>query len=221
MRSIRRPTGFTIAAVRRGGLDASRGAVDLGQYFLYFSAFLIAAAVLLSASFFKLGVEQRVREVGTLRAVGFPASTLRGILLGEGAVLLAIGSVVGAAGALAYGGALVVGLRTWWIGAVGTERVHVHASWGALATGIGIAAVVSFAAIAWTLRGLARSSPRALLAGVLESRATRAGRARALAVVAAASLRWRRPGCRGVRNRDDRERARGSSERERCCWCPP
>ena len=49
-------------------------------------------------------------------------------------------------------------------------------------TGIGVTAVVSFAAIAWSLRGLARSSPRALLAGVLESRATRAGRARVLAV---------------------------------------
>ena len=178
-------TGFTVAAVRRNGFDASRGAVDLGEYFLYFSGFLIAAAVLLSASFFRLGVEQRVREIGTLRAVGFPTSTLRRIFLGEGAVLLGIGSVVGAAGALAYGGALVAGLRTWWIGAVGTERVHMHASVASLATGIGIAAAVSFVAIAWTLRGLARTSPRALLAGVLESRATRAGRARVLAIVAA------------------------------------
>ena len=180
-------TGFTVAAARRNGLDASRGAVDLGEYFLYFSAFLIAAAVLLSASFFRLGVEGRVREVGTLRAVGFPASTLRRMFLAEGAALLGIGSVLGAAGALAYGGALVVGLRTWWMGAVGTERVYLHASWGALVTGIGVAAAVSFAAIAWTLRGLARSSPRALLAGVLESPATRAGRARVLAVVTSVS----------------------------------
>jgi putative ABC transport system permease protein len=180
--------GFTVAAVSRNGLDASRGAVDLGEYFLYFSAFLIAAAVILSASFFRLGVEQRVHEVGTLRAVGFSAGTLRGLFLAEGAVLLTIGSLLGAAGAIAYGGALVAGLRTWWIGAVGTERVHLHVSWDALGAGIGVGAVASLGAIVWTLRGLARSSPRALLAGVLESRATRAKRARVLAVVPPVAL---------------------------------
>lgn len=180
--------GFTVAAVRRNGLDASRGSVDLGEYFLYFSAFLIGAAVLLSASFFRLGIEQRVREIGTLRAVGFSAGALRGIFLAEGAILLLVGSLLGAAGALAYGGALVAGLRTWWIGAVGTERVYLHVSWQALATGIGAGVAASLIAIVWTLRGLARSSPRALLSGVLESRATRASRARVLAVVPPAAL---------------------------------
>jgi putative ABC transport system permease protein len=181
-------TGFTAAAVRRSGLDASRGAVDLGEYFLYFSAFLIAAAVLLTASFFRLGVEQRVREVGTLRAVGFSASALTRLFLAEGGILLAIGSLLGTAGALAYGGALVAGLRTWWVGAVGTDRVALHVSWGALGAGVGVGAAASLGAIVWTLRGLARSAPRALLAGVLESRATGARRARVLGVVPPATF---------------------------------
>ena len=63
-----------------------------------------------------------------------------------------------------------------------------HASWGPIMTGIGVTAVVSFAAIAWSLRGLARSSPRALLAGVIESRTARTGRARVLTAAAAGSL---------------------------------
>jgi putative ABC transport system permease protein len=181
-------TGFAVAAVRRSGLDASRGAVDLGEYFLYFSTFLIAAAVLLAASFFRLGVEQRVREVGTLRAVGYSAARLRGIFLVEGAIVLVIGSLLGAAGAFAYGGTLVAGLRTWWVGASGTERIHLHVSWSALAVGIGVGAAASLGAIVWTLRGLARNSPRALLAGVLESRATGTRRARVLGIVVAASF---------------------------------
>jgi putative ABC transport system permease protein len=180
--------GFTVTATRRDGLDASRGAVDLGEYFLYFSFFLIVAAVLLSASFFKLGVEQRVREIGTLRAVGFSARTLRNLFLSEGAVLLAVGSLLGIVGALAYGGALVAGLRTWWVGAVGTDRVSLHVSWEALAAGVGVGAAASLGAIVWTLRGLARSSPRALLGGVLESGASRARRARALGIAVAASF---------------------------------
>ena len=57
--------------VRAEGLDASRGATDFGEYFTYFSFFLVVSALLLAALFFKLGVEQRAREVGLLRAVGF------------------------------------------------------------------------------------------------------------------------------------------------------
>ena len=53
------------------GLDASGGATDFGEYFTYFSFFLVVSALMLAALFFKLGVEQRAREVGLLRAVGF------------------------------------------------------------------------------------------------------------------------------------------------------
>ncbi len=151
--------GFAVAAVRRDGLDSSRGAVDLGAYFLYFSFFLIVAAVLLSASFFRLGIEQRAREVGTLRAVGFSSRTLRRLFLSEGAVLSIAGSLLGAVGALAYGGALVAGLRSWWIGAVGTDRVHLHVSWDAIGVGITAGIVASLGVI-----GLDAARPRPKLA---------------------------------------------------------
>ena len=181
--------GFTLVAVRQDGLAASRGAVDLGEYFLYFSFFLIVAAVMLAASFFKLGIEQRVREVGTLRAVGFSTRTLRRVFIAEGAVLLLVGSVVGVLGALGYAGALVAGLRTWWVGAVGTgprvpfmlrgprwPRESVGARRRRLARSSGRSGVC-----------LARHR-RALLAGELESRVETTKRTRALAVVAASLL---------------------------------
>ena len=63
--------GLTVRNVRGQSLDASRGATDFGEYFVYFSFFLVVSALILAALFFKLGVEQRVREVGLLRAVGF------------------------------------------------------------------------------------------------------------------------------------------------------
>ena len=180
--------GFTVAAVRRDGLDSSRGAVDLGAYFLYFSFFLIVAAVMLSASFFRLGIEQRAPEVGTLRAVGYSSRTLRRLFLSEGAALSIVGSALGAVGALAYGGVLVAGLRSWWIGAVGTDRLHLHVSWDALGVGITAGIAASLGVVVWTLRGLARSSPRALLAGVLESRAATTRKARALGFVSASAF---------------------------------
>jgi hypothetical protein len=63
--------GLAVRDVRQSSLAASRGATDFGEYFIYFSFFLVVSALLLAALFFKLGVEQRVREVGLLRAVGF------------------------------------------------------------------------------------------------------------------------------------------------------
>ena len=43
--------------------------------------------------FFRLGVEQRLREIGTLRALGWKVGRVRRVLLAEGAVLAGIGSL--------------------------------------------------------------------------------------------------------------------------------
>ena len=68
--SIQSAFGLVVRDVRAEGLAASRGATDFGEYFVYFSFFLVVSALVLVVLFFKLGVEQRVREVGLLRAVG-------------------------------------------------------------------------------------------------------------------------------------------------------
>ena len=57
--------------MRAQGLEASRGATNFGEYFLYFSFFLVISALLLTALFFKLGVEQRLREIGICRRLVF------------------------------------------------------------------------------------------------------------------------------------------------------
>src|SRR5512146_2570640 len=157
-------SGFTAAAVRREGLERSRGAVDLGEYFVYFSFFLILAGLLLSASFFKLGVEQRAREIGTLLAVGFPVRKLRRMFLLEGSVLSIAGTLIGLAGGIAYGAFMLLGLRNWWTGAVGTDRLSLSVSAGALGIGAVAGFLSSLGAIVWTLRRLRKTSPRALLA---------------------------------------------------------
>ena len=90
--------GFAILPVRAEGLDASRGATDFGEYFVYFSFFLVVSALMLSALFFKLGIEQRLREIGVLQAVGFPAAKIRRLFATEGLVLAVVGSLIGMAG---------------------------------------------------------------------------------------------------------------------------
>jgi putative ABC transport system permease protein len=180
--------GFTVAAVRQRGLEASQGSTDFGEYFVYFSFFLTAAALLLATLFFRLGLEQRVREIGILQALGFPKGTQRHMFLIEGAILSITGSALGLLGAVGYGGLLVFGLRTWWVGAVGTRRLFLHLSWSDLGLGAAAGVLIAIGVIAWTLRGLHRNSPRALLAGVLESAVVRVRRVRALGAISAVAF---------------------------------
>ena len=63
--------------VRTRALAAARGATDFGEYFVYFSFFLVVAALLLAGLFFRFGLEQRLAELGVLRAVGFTEARLR------------------------------------------------------------------------------------------------------------------------------------------------
>lgn len=161
--------GVSISSVRAEGLDASRGATDFGEYFVYFSFFLVVGALLLASLFFKLGVEQRLREIGTLQAVGFSASAVRSLFLKEGLALAAAGSLLGVVGALGYGALIMYGLRTWWVGAVGTTALSLHVSAMSLLFGGGGGIAAALLCITWTLRTLKRASPRSLLTGSLDA----------------------------------------------------
>ncbi|MGI8782131.1 MAG: FtsX-like permease family protein [Acidobacteriota bacterium] len=159
--------GMSLVSVRALGLQAAHGTTDFGEYFLYFSFFLVVSALLLAGLFFKLGVEQRLREIGLLRAVGFSPQHVRNGFLREGLVLSLAGSLLGAAGAAGYGALVLAGLRSWWVDAVGTRLLSLHVSTGSLLAGIAGGMIAAIVAIAWTLRRMAAAPPRALLSGRL------------------------------------------------------
>ena len=136
----------------------------------------MVSALLLAGLFFKLGIEQRLREVGTLEALGFAARDIRKLFLIEGAILSVAGCVAGAAAAIAYGKLMLLGLRTIWSGAVGATPLVLHPDFQALALGSlgGIAAAL--ACILWTLRGLRRITSRGLILGAAAIRPARSAR---------------------------------------------
>jgi putative ABC transport system permease protein len=181
-------TGFVVSDVKRRGLEASQGSTDFGEYFIYFSFFIIAAAILLSILFFRLSIEQRVSEIGTLQAVGFSLNALQRIFLSEGILLAVAGGLLGLMGAIGYSGLMVFGLRTWWKDAVGTSRLSLHISYPDLFLGAVAGMLASLLIIAWTLRGFRRNSVRELLAGVLEPSSIRLKRVYILRVISAVSL---------------------------------
>ena len=181
-------SGLSVYPVRAQGIRASRGATDFGEYFVYFSFFLVVSALLLTGLFFRLGVEQRLTEIGMLHAMGFPAKTIRRVFLKEGLVLAIIGSAIGLIGAVAYAELIMFGLRTWWVAAVGTRLLTLHASPASLLLGGAGGIVAAVGAIAWTLRSVQPMSPRSLLSGAqIDTWAppARIRRARVLSVVSA------------------------------------
>jgi ABC-type lipoprotein release transport system permease subunit len=169
-----------VAPVRVEQLAAAAGTTDFGEYFLYFSFFLVVSALLLAGLFFRLGLEQRLREIGLLAAVGLPARAVFTAFALEGLVLAVTGAALGVLGALGYASLVMLGLRTWWVEAVGTTALVLQPSFGPLAIGVAGGVAAAFLALALGLRTLSRTSTRALLAGALpdEAGAPAAARAR-------------------------------------------
>jgi ABC-type lipoprotein release transport system permease subunit len=173
--------GLTVQDVAREGIAASRGATDFGEYFTYFSFFLVISALLLTALFFRLGIEQRAREIGLLRAVGYTTARIQRLFFLEGLLLAGIGGLIGIGGAIGYAAAMMAGLGSWWAGAVGTDALRLHVSPASIAAGVAGAVAAAAACIWWTMRGLSKMTERSLLSGNLsgDDRAP-AGRRRAL-----------------------------------------
>ena len=161
--------GFVVYPARDLALEASAGVTDFGEYFTYFSFFLVVSALLLASLFFRLGVEQRLREIGALRALGFDERSVRRLFWAEAGALSLAGGLVGAAGAVGYAELIMWGLRTWWVDAVGTTLLVLHVSPLALVAGIAGGMAAAVVSIAWSLRMVARATPRALIHGVLPS----------------------------------------------------
>ena len=157
--------GLVFQPIKAQQLAASSGSTDFGQYFLYFSFFIIVAAVLLVAMLFRLNIEQRARQLGLLSAVGFAPWTLRRIALAEGMVLAFVGGLLGLPAAIAYTAFIMYGLRTWWNGAVGTTSLYLHVAPLTLLYGFVGSLLVAFFAIWWAVWRVGRTRAATLLAG--------------------------------------------------------
>ena len=157
--------GFQFLSLQADGLQASAGATDFGMLFGSLSGFIIIAVALLVAMLFRIGVEQRSREIGILQAVGYPLAKIRRRFLYEGAAVAGIGSLLGCLLAVSYAELMIFGLRTWWLPAIGTPFMELHVNPMSLLRGVLIALAVVMVSIRLTVQQLGETSTTALLAG--------------------------------------------------------
>src|SRR5690606_5327701 len=158
LRKHQQALGFTLLPVKRQGLAASSGTTPFDVLFLFLSFFIIAAALLLVSVLFKLGVDQRATEIGTLLALGWQRHQTGRTLLAEGLLVSAIGGVLGVLRGVGYAWLTLAGLRTWWVGATSTPFLNLYVTPVSPVIGLVSGVIVSALTIAWSLRQLRRVS---------------------------------------------------------------
>ena len=157
--------GFQFLALQSDGLQAAGGATDFGTLFSSLSAFIIVAVALLVGMLFRIGVEQRSREIGILQAVGYPLTKIRRRFLYEGGIIVGIGSLIGCLLAVGYAQLMIFGLQTWWLPAIGTPFMELHISVWSLLIGALISLAVVMLSIRLTVHKVGKTSTVSLLAG--------------------------------------------------------
>jgi ABC-type antimicrobial peptide transport system permease subunit len=157
--------GLEFIPIRQIALKAASGTTPFSVLFLAFSFFIIAAAVMLVALLFKLGIDGRAAELGTLAALGFSRRQVRWMLTAEGAIVAVIGGLLGVAAGVGYAWLMLEGLRTWWLGAITTPFLQLYITPASLAIGLVVGVIVSLATIIWSLWRQSRISVRQLLSG--------------------------------------------------------
>ena len=158
--------GFQFLSLRADGLQAAAGTTDFGMLFSGLSLLIIFSVSYLIEMLFRIGVEHRSREIGILRAVGYPLATIRRRFLAEAGILAGIGTLIGCGFAIGYAQLMLFGLKNWWLPAIGTPFVELHVRGMSLLIGVLISLGVVLFSIQVTIRRLGKSPTASLLAGV-------------------------------------------------------
>ena len=169
LQKVRTKLGFDFIPIREQAIAASSGTTPFDGLFLGLSMFVIGSAILLVILVFRLGAEQRSRELGLLMAMGFSRSRAIGGAFRESLVVAALGAAIGVALGLGYASLILWGLRSIWVGAIATPFLNLHVTPMSLALGFVIGFSISLIAMFLSLRSLSRASPKELLSGVARS----------------------------------------------------
>lgn len=160
--------GFVFRPVKRQALAASAGTTAFEGLFIGFSFFIIAAAVMLVAILFQLGIEQRASQIGVMLAVGLDQKSVARMLSREGLIVAAIGGLAGVGLGIGYAWLMIAALNNpaWWGRAISVSFLKLHLD-NALSLVIGFLAgvIISWLTIIFTVRRLRKLPVRDLVAG--------------------------------------------------------
>ncbi|MEL7500406.1 MAG: ABC transporter permease [Planctomycetota bacterium] len=161
--------GMHLIRIKQRGLDASSGSTPFDVLFLALSMFVIGSALILVSLLFRLGLQQRVADVGLMKAVGFSNGRLRNVWLIEMLLVSLLGAILGIALGVGYAWLMIQGLSTWWVGAIAKPFLTMHVGMVSLLVGLISGLLICIITIAVSLRRAGREPVTGLLRGNLES----------------------------------------------------
>ncbi len=157
--------GWSVLPIRQSQLAASRGTTPFDGLFLSLSFFVIFSAIMLIAMLFRLGIATRLKEFGTLMAVGWTPHRVASLVMLEGIGLTIVGVASGILGGIGYASLVLWALRSWWVGAVTVPFLTFHWSIASLVIGGIASALVAVITIGIAVRSVTRISAQTLLSG--------------------------------------------------------
>ena len=161
--------GLRLIAVKSKSLKAASGTTPFDGLFFGLSLFIIVAALMLVSLLFRLGMEQRAAEIGTVLAVGFRRRLASWVMIYEGGLVSAIGAALGLLLGIGYAQLMLAGLKTRWVGAIVTPFLEFHWTVQSLLVGYVLGVGASVLTIVWSIRQTKRVSVVQLMAGVASS----------------------------------------------------
>ncbi len=162
---IRTELGWAVIPIRAQQLAASRGTTPFDALFLSLSFFVILSAIMLIAMLFRLGIATRLREFGTMLALGWTPRRVERLAMYEGLCITAFGVALGVVGGIAYASFVLWALRSWWVGAVTVPFLQFYWTPTSLVIGCLASGLVAFATMALTIRSITKQKAQTLLSG--------------------------------------------------------
>ena len=157
--------GWQIRSIKQEQLTASAGTTPFDALFLSLSFFVIFSAILLIAMLFRLGLIARLKQFGTMLAVGWTPQSVTRLVLVEGAVVAAVGAIVGVIAGIGYAIFVLWALRSLWVGAVTVPFLEFHWTLRSLLIGALAGWFVAGLALWASIRSIMRTNARTLLSG--------------------------------------------------------
>ena len=155
--------GLILHGLRADAKEAVESPVDFGQLFMGFSFFVIVAVLAITGMLFTFSMEQRSRQIGLLRALGWKSRKIKFVFWSEGFLAGLIGSIIGVFLASLYGKVILQLLGGEWSGAVSGASFDYDATSTSMIIGGGSSSLICFLSMIWSTRKLFRREPRELL----------------------------------------------------------
>ncbi len=144
--------GLFARPVKSEGLKAAEGGSDFGQLFFGLSFFLLLSAVLITALLFRLNLETRESQIGTMLQLGFTRRQLSRIFLSEGILVVLPGIVAGLLLGIGYVRIIFYFLNSLWFDIVRTSVILLQVKFTTLLAGFILTLVISSLSLWFPLR---------------------------------------------------------------------